>query len=122
MKIFTWIVRIVVAGILLQTLYFKFTAHPDSVYIFETLGVGAPGRIGSGIAELIASLLILWPKTTYYGALLSLGIISGAILSHFTHLGIEVRGDGGTLFMLACTIFVGSLFLVFRLRTKRTIA
>lgn len=122
MKIVTWIVRIIVAGILLQTLYFKFTAHPDSVYIFETVGFGAPGRIGIGIVELIASLLILWPKTTFFGTLMALGIISGAIISHFTHLGIEVRGGGGTLFMLACMVLVGSLFLasVFALSEYRS--
>jgi len=102
------IIRLVVAIILLQTLYYKFSAHPDSVYIFEKAGLGAPGRIGSGIAELIAAILILIPRTIWLGALLSLGIISGAIMTHLTKLGIEVNGDGGTLFFMAIIVFIFS--------------
>ncbi|MEZ4933630.1 MAG: hypothetical protein R2788_16100 [Saprospiraceae bacterium] len=64
MKIFALIIRLLVAVILLQTLYFKFTASPESVYIFEQTGLGAAGRIGSGIAELIAAILILVPSTS----------------------------------------------------------
>ena len=94
-KIFIWALRFVVAIILLQTLYFKFTGAPESVYIFETLGIEPYGRIGSGIAELITSILILIPRTTLLGAILGLGIMIGAILSHLTKLGIEVNNDGG---------------------------
>ncbi|MEO1262785.1 MAG: DoxX family protein [Bacteroidota bacterium] len=108
MKIFAWIVRLAVAIILLQTLFFKFTAAPESVYIFEQTGLGAPGRIGSGIAELIAAILILIPSKSWMGAVMALGIISGAIFFHLTKLGIEVQGDGGTLFYLAIAVFVGS--------------
>lgn len=102
-------IRIIVAVILLQTLYFKFSAHPDSVYIFEKTGLGTTGRIGSGIAELIAAILILIPRTAWLGAALTLGIISGAIFMHLTKLGIEINGDGGTLFGMAVLIFVFSL-------------
>ena len=100
------VIRLVIAVILVQTLFFKFTAHPDSVYIFEKAGLGDAGRIGSGIAELIAAILLLIPRTIWVGALLSLGIISGAILTHITKIGIEVNGDGGTLFFMAVIIFV----------------
>ncbi|MEQ1744918.1 MAG: DoxX family protein [Saprospiraceae bacterium] len=103
--------RLLVAIILLQTLFFKFTAAPESVYIFETLGVEPWGRIASGVAELVVSILLLWPRTVALGALGSLGIISGAIVAHLTRLGVEVQGDGGTLFWLALTVFVGSAIL-----------
>ncbi len=93
--------RLLVAIILIQTLRFKFTAHPDSVYIFTTVGLEPFGRISIGILELIASILILIPRTTWFGAVLTLGIIGGAIMMHLTILGIEVNGDGGTLFLLA---------------------
>ena len=96
------------AAILLQTLYFKFTAAPESVYIFSTLGLEPWGRIGSGVAELIASILLLVPATTALGALLSLGVISGAIVSHLTVLGIVVMDDGGELFALALVVFACS--------------
>jgi len=105
-KYFPLVIRIVIAVILVQTLFYKFSAHPDSVYIFEKAGLGDAGRIGSGIAELITAILILIPRTIWLGAILSLGIISGAILTHLTKLGIEVRGDGGTLFYMAVLIFV----------------
>jgi hypothetical protein len=80
-KILETVLAVIAAGILLQTLYFKFSAHPDSVALFSKLGMEPYGRIGIGVMELIASLLILVPKTRGIGALLGLGIISGAIFS-----------------------------------------
>ncbi len=111
-SISTWVLRIIPAAILLQTLYFKFSAAPESVYIFETLGLEPVGRIASGVAELIAAILLLIPRTTWLGALLGLGVISGAIFSHLTQLGIEVQGDGGLLFALAVVVFVCCAILV----------
>ena len=104
--------RIVVAIILVQTLRYKFTAHPDSVYIFTSVGLEPYGRIGIGVLELIAAILILIPKTVWLGSLLSLGIISGAILIHLTSLGIEINGDGGILFYMAIVVFVLSFILL----------
>ncbi len=111
----TWVVRIVVALILLQTLFFKFTAAPESVYIFETVGMEPWGRIGSGIAELIAGVLLLIPVNRYaaLGAVLSVGVISGAVFFHLTSLGIEIQGDGGQLFGMALAVLVGALFVSF---------
>ena len=113
MKKVLLVVRIIVAVILLQTLYFKFTAHPESVHIFSTLGLEPYGRIGTGIVELIASILLFIPNTIWLGALSSLGIISGAIMGHLTTLGIEVNGDGGSLFALAVIVFIGSAIVLF---------
>ena len=111
-NILLWISRIVAAIIMLQTLFFKFTAAPESVYIFDKVGLGAPGRIGSGVAELIASLLILFPKTSVYGAVLAVGVMAGAIASHLTILGIEVMGDHGQLFIYAVLVTVASLYII----------
>lgn len=110
--IFLWIVRLTAAAILLQTLYFKFTGAPESVYIFSTLGAEPYGRIGSGIVELIASVLILVPRTTLLGAFIGLGTMTGAIASHLLILGIEVQNDGGTLFILALITFLCCALLV----------
>lgn len=118
MKILTWIVRIVAAVILLQTLYFKFSAAEESVYIFSTLGIEPYGRIGSGIAELIAAILILVPRTTLFGAIMGSGILIGAIFSHLFVLGIEVQNDGGELFILAVITFLCCLFLIYQDRTR----
>lgn len=104
--IISWLLRIVAAVILLQTLYFKFSAHPESVELFTKLGVEPWGRIGTGIIELIAALLLLLPATAFIGAALGIGLMSGAILSHVTVIGIESKGDGGQLFMLAILVFV----------------
>ena len=98
--------RIIVAIILIQTLRFKFTAHPDSVYIFSKVGMEPYGRIITGVVELIAGVLILIPKTAWIGASLALGVISGAILMHLTKLGIEINNDGGILFITAIVTFV----------------
>ncbi len=113
MRIVDWITRIVVAIILLQTLFFKFTGHADSIHIFSTLGMEPWGRIGTGIVELIASVLILVPATAGIGAALALGTISGAIFFHLTKLGIVVNGDGGTLFIMAIIVFVCALVALF---------
>ena len=112
MATLSWVLQLSVAVILLQTLYFKFTGAEESVYIFSTLGMEPWGRYLSGIAELMAAALLLIPGFAPFGALLSLGVISGAIVSHLTVLGIEVRGDGGLLFALAVIVFVCSLAIV----------
>lgn len=112
LNIIGWLLKLIVAGILFQTLYFKFTGAEESVYIFEKVGLGDAGRIGSGIGELIAGVLLLIPRTAWIGALMALGIITGAVVSHLTILGIEVMGDGGTLFYLALSVLVGSLVIL----------
>ncbi|MBZ5633751.1 MAG: DoxX family protein [Acidobacteriia bacterium] len=106
----SWTLRGIAAIILLQTLFFKFTGAKESVYIFTTLGMEPWGRIGSGVAELIASILLLLPQTVVFGAILSLGVISGAIFFHLTKLGIALPlvDDHGELFALAVVVFVCS--------------
>jgi hypothetical protein len=104
----SWTLQLAVAGILFQTLFFKFTGAKESIYIFSKLGMEPWGRIGSGVAELIAVVLLLVPKTVPVGAGLSLAVISGALLSHLTKLGIVVQDDGGLLFALAIAVFAGS--------------
>lgn len=106
---FSWVLRLLVSIILLQTLYYKFTAHPDSVYIFSKLGVEPWGRIGLGIIELFTAILILVPKTKFIGMILSLFIIIGAVFSHVLVIGFNIHGDGGGLFSLALIIFVSDL-------------
>src|SRR5689334_12690716 len=103
--------RLIVAVILLQTLFFKFLAAKESVYIFSTLGMEPWGRIGSGIFELIASILLLLPSTVTLGALMSLAATGSAILFHLTRLGIALTavGDHGELFLLAVTVVLCSL-------------
>ena len=116
LRVVTWIARIVVAVILLQTLFFKFTGAPESVYIFKAVGQEPWGRYGSGIVELIASVLLFLPRTIATGAALALGTMSGAIFFHLTKLGIVVQDDGGLLFALACIVFTAAAFLVYVFR------
>ena len=100
------VLRLVAVVIMAQTLYFKFTGQPESMYIFKTVGIEPYGRIGTGIAELIACVLLLIPKTIWFGALMGVGIMAGAIATHLFLLGIEVMNDGGELFILALVTFV----------------
>lgn len=109
MRALDWIVRLIAAGVLLQTLYFKFTGAPESVYIFTALGMEPWGRIGSGVAELAASALLLWTGTAGIGGVLAAALMGGAIVSHLTRLGIEVQGDGGLLFGLAWIVLLCSV-------------
>jgi uncharacterized membrane protein YphA (DoxX/SURF4 family) len=107
-----WFLRIVASSILLQTLFFKFSGAEESIYIFSKLGMEPYGRIGSGIVELLAATLILIPKTTWMGALLACGIMTGAILSHLFILGIAVENDGGLLFVLALIVLLSCIELI----------
>lgn len=117
-NIFLWLLRLVAAYILLQTLRFKFGAAPESVYIFTKVGMEPWGRIGSGVVELIASVLLLIPRTTAFGALMAIGTMSGAIFFHVTKLGIEVMGDGGQLFYMGVAVWVSSAILLFVYRNQ----
>ncbi|HKR59270.1 MAG TPA: hypothetical protein VJS64_06010 [Pyrinomonadaceae bacterium] len=116
-NLISWVLQIIVAVILFQTLFFKFTGATESVYIFSKLGLEPWGRIGSGVIELIAVILLFIPSTITIGALLSFGTVSVAILSHITKLGIVVinsdgTSDGGLLFALALIVFVGSAIVL----------
>lgn len=113
-NVVSWVLQIVAAAIFFQTLFFKFSGAAESKYIFETLGMEPWGRWGSGVAELVAVVLLLWPRRAALGALLGLGVISGAIVSHLTKLGLVVQDDGGLLFALAVVVFfacAGVLFI-----------
>src|SRR5262245_22439113 len=121
----SWAVQLTVAGILLQTLFFKFTGAEESVYIFSAVGkfLGLPavepwGGIGSGVIELIASILLLVPATASLGAILTIGVMAAAVMSHLVILGIEVKGDGGLLFGLALTALTGSAIVLVLRRTE----
>jgi hypothetical protein len=117
--VLSWFLQLAVAGILLQTLFFKFTGAEESVYIFSTVGqflniagVEPWGRIGSGVLELFAGLLLIVPATASIGAILTMGVMAGAILSHLVVLGVDVKGDGGLLFGLALAALIGSAIVL----------
>jgi uncharacterized membrane protein YphA (DoxX/SURF4 family) len=117
-KLSVWLLRILSAVIMLQSLIFKFSAAEESMYIFTTLGIEPWGRIGIGILELVASALLLWPRTTAWGALLGAGLMVGAAFAHLTRLGIVVKNDGGQLFIYALLVLVCCLALMFGNRKK----
>ncbi len=110
-NIISWVLRLVAAIIMLQTLYFKFTAQEESVQLFTALGMEPWGRIGTGVLELVASILLLIPRTTLAGAVLGAGLMSGAIFFHLTKLGINFGGDA-LLFSYAVIVFIACAILV----------
>jgi uncharacterized membrane protein YphA (DoxX/SURF4 family) len=112
-----WILRLLAAVIMLQTLYFKFTAQPESVQLFTILGMEPYGRIGIGFLELIASMLILYPRTTGWGAILGVGLMSGAIFFHLTKLGLDYGGDY-ILFLYALISFMCCVVLAIYYRSQ----
>ncbi len=112
----SWLLRIVAAIIMLQTLYFKFSGAEESIYIFTALGIEPWGRFLVASFELIASILILYPRSTGIGALLGMGLMLRAIFSHITVLGLVVKDDGGQLFTYACIVLVCCSILVFQNR------
>lgn len=113
MSVLSWVLQIAIAAMLFQTLFFKFTAAEESVYIFTRLGMEPWGRIASGVVELAACVLLLVPRAAAWGALLALAVISGAVVSHLTKLGIVVKDDGGLLFALALMVMAGSIAVLY---------
>ena len=113
-----WSARLIAVIILVQTLFFKFSGAPESIYIFTTVGMEPWGRIGIGILELVAAALLLFNKTAWFGGVLALGLMLGAIGMHLTKLGISVQGDGGYLFFLAVLVAVCSAFVLLRNKAK----
>jgi uncharacterized membrane protein YphA (DoxX/SURF4 family) len=107
-----WVLKLLAAVIMLQTLFYKFSASPESVYIFSAIGMEPWGRIGTGIMELIASVLILIPTTTGIGSVLGIGLMSGALFFHITKLGFVVQDDGGQLFIYALLVLISCMALV----------
>ena len=112
-----WAAQVVVAVVLAQTLVFKFTYAPETRSIFESRG-GRPAATLVGVVELVCVVLLLIPRAAAVGAVLALAVIGGAILTHLTSLGIEVKnpdtgeGDGGLLFGLALVVAAGSLVVL----------
>ncbi|HTF19748.1 MAG TPA: hypothetical protein VK658_16865 [Chryseolinea sp.] len=113
--------RILAAVILLQTLYFKFTGSPESIYIFSTIGIEPWGRFAVGTAELLAGALLLIRATAWLGAVMALGLMAGALMMHLTLLGIVVQNDGGYLFALACVVTLSSAYVLWHERHLATI-
>lgn len=107
--IVSWICRGLAGAVMLETLFFKFTGAPESVWIFTKMNMEAWGRYGQGVWELTAAVLLLWPRTVWIGAFLTLGAMGAAILSHIAVLGIAVQGDHGLLFAMGCTCFAAAL-------------
>lgn len=116
--IISWVLRLTAAIIMLQTLFFKFTGHPESVELFTKLGVEPWGRIGTGVIELFAGILLLIPSTVSIGAFLGIGLMTGAILSHLSVIGIESKGDGGLLFTMAIIVLISCLILTWMHRAQ----
>lgn len=134
-KIATYVTSLFICFVFIQSLFFKFSGAPETQYIFETLDQWASATFGLeglflapgpfnayviGSAELVAAamlLLGLFTRLKFFtpvGALLSMGVISGAIFFHlFTPLGIDVQDDGGTLFAMAVIIWFSSASLIF---------
>lgn len=116
MKTLHLLARIIPAIIMLQTLFFKFSGAPESVYIFSSIGLEPWGRIGTGILELIASILLLLDRQSLWGAILGIGLMSGAIFTHLFILGIEVMDDGGQLFYMALATLIGCAYTLYQRR------
>lgn len=114
----SWSLRIIAAIILLQTLFFKFSAHPESVALFTKLGVEPWGRIATGVIELITAILLILPATKAFGALSAVGVMLGAIASHLFVVGIESANDGGQLFYLALLVLACSLVVLWLHRSE----
>ncbi len=112
-RIIDYAIRTAIAVILIQTLWFKFRAAPESVAIFSALHVEPWGRIAAGVIELAASLLLVFPRTVIFGAGIALGTMLGAMLSHIFVIGIAVKNDGGLLFGLAAGVALLSLICIY---------
>lgn len=117
------ILKITIAVIMIQSLFFKFSGAQESIDLFTKLAGKREAffRIGIGILELITSIILFVPQKTWLGASLSLGIMSGAVLSHLTILGVAHHNDGGALFFCALLALVSSSILLYLHRKEVTL-
>ena len=112
--ILLWALSVYIAVVFVQSLFFKFSGAPESIYIFSTLrdwsGIGLfepAGRWIIGLGELTASILLFVPRARIFGAALAIAIMTGAIFFHlFSPIGVVILGDGGELFTLACGVWI----------------
>jgi uncharacterized membrane protein YphA (DoxX/SURF4 family) len=116
MKILRLVSTLLVVLIVGQTLFFKFTAAPESVEIFTRLGLEPHGRIGIGIAELVAIVLLLVPRAAVFGAALAAALMAGALFAHATRLGFA--GDMGVLAGMGAVALAASLVLLWTRRRE----
>lgn len=108
-RVISWACQLIAAGIMIETLFFKFTAAPESVYIFRRMGTEPWWRWGQGIWELLASVCLLVIPLRWAGGILTTGAMLAAILSHMTWLGYSIQGDHGLLFCMAVVTFICGL-------------
>jgi len=110
--------KIMIAFIFIETLFFKFSAAQESVDLFTKIAGDdeALMRIGTGILELLAAVLLFIPKKTWLGAGLAIGLMGGAIMSHLTIIGIEHNNDGGLLFGAAILTFIAGWFVLYKVK------
>jgi uncharacterized membrane protein YphA (DoxX/SURF4 family) len=124
--ILLWALSAYIALVFVQSLFFKFTGAPESIYIFSTLrdwsGIGLfepAGRWIIGLSELTASILLFVPRARIFGAALAIGIMTGAIFFHlFSPIGVVILGDGGELFTLACGVWISGWVILFLSRDE----
>ena len=122
----TWPAALWIAYIFLWYEQYKLTGHPGSVWLFQTLadwlfigGYEKPFRLSVAIAEIVASVLVVIPRTRMWGAALSFGIISGAIFFHvFSPVGIDPFDDGAQLFKEAVAVWFASAFILVVMRNE----
>ena len=115
-KILIWVCSLIAAGIMIETLFFKFTAAPESVYIFRKMGTEPWMRWVQGIWELLASIGLLWPRLRWAGGILTTGAMAAAILSHLTWLGFAVQNDHGLLFGMSNVTFTSGVIVMMMYR------
>jgi hypothetical protein len=119
-RYFPFLLSTYIAFVFVQSLFFKFTGSTESIYIFSTLrdwsGIGLfepAGRWIIGLSELLASILLFLPRMRVFGATLAIGIMTGAIFFHlFSPLGVDVLGDHGLLFTMACGVWVSGWLIL----------
>lgn len=115
MKKIIFVLKIIAAIIMMQTLFYKFSGAQESVDLFTKLAGEneAYMRVGTGVLELIASVLLFIPKSIWFGAFMTIGLMSGAILGHLTKIGISHNNDGGLLFGAAIFILIVGVLVLF---------
>jgi uncharacterized membrane protein YphA (DoxX/SURF4 family) len=113
-QVIYWAARFIAAGIMAQTLIFKFTASAESVYIFSRIGMEPWGRIVVGVLELLASVLMLISRTAWLGAILAFGLMTGALFMHLTILGVVIMDDNGQLFAYSVVVASCSAYVVYK--------
>jgi len=82
-----WVLQIAAAGVFLMVGFLKLSGNAQLVGLFQAIGLGQWFRYLTGTLEVAGAILLLIPRTSGLGALMLVGVMVGAVMTHLFIVG-----------------------------------